>query len=319
MTDALPPGVVPFDVAESQKLAAHNFITVVFGGYKTGKTHFWNQSVRPLYVVYLDTNPNLDSHLLKSRGFGDEVYILRIPPIPYKDLTEEIAKSYLDKIEKFAEWAKENARKNVAEGKPGGTFVVDGATYLKGYLEKFYLTESPTLGYRPAAGSRAAYSTYDFVKPNSAIFEFVSGFTQQSLDAIFVFEGRQIWRNELDSKGVAKSVKTDAWKSTRPDRLPFAVNAEIETMKVVERANPSDNKSPLISRMKMRVVYNSENPAFDHMVFDALGHQQFKEMMLSEAVGTEALKDAKHISEVTRANSSGLMETEDEEVADVAE
>jgi len=308
-----------FDKVVSQAQAASNFIAIVYGGYKTGKTHFWNQSIRPLYVVYLDTNPNLETHLIKSsENFGDEVYKLVLRPVPYEQLTPKLCEEYLDKIQAFADWAKAHAAEEVAKGNPGGTFVVDGATYLKGYLEKFYLGESATLGYRPKQGERSGISTYDYVKPNGALFEFIAGFTGQKLDCVLVFEGRPVWRKVVNSKGQEESQRTDAWRSTRPDRVPFAVNVEVETMKVLERLNPADNKSPTVSKMKVRVLFNSENPAFDHMVLDGegMGFQRLKEILLSEAVGYDALEKAKHISEVVRANTSGLLIEEGGEDAD---
>lgn len=317
----LPPGVEVFDPEASKAQAARNFLVIVYGGYKTGKTDFWNQAQRPLYVVYLDTNPNLETHLIKSsKVWGDEVYKLVLPPMKYEELTEAIAKDYLDKIDKFAEWAKQHANERVAEGKYGGTFVVDGATYLKGYLEKYHLGESPTLGYRPKRGERAAYSTYDFVKPNGAMFDFIAGFTRQNLDACFVFEGRPVWGTGTDGK----SFKTDKWRSTRPDRVPYAINAELETLKILERANPADNKSPMLSKFAIRTVYNSEEPKLDHLVLPAddhtLGFQRYKELLLAESVGIEFLQSigARHEDEIVRVGNNGgaLTGGEDDDAAE---
>lgn len=290
---------------------------LVYGGPKTGKTDFWNGALRPLYVVYLDTNPNLDTHLIKSsQAHGDEVYRLVIPPKKYSEVTEAWVTDVLERIDEFAEWAKANAAERVARGEHGGTFVLDGATYLKGYLEKFWLGESATLGYRPKKGERSSISTYDYAKSNGAFFDFIAGFTRQALDAVFVFEGRPIWADSMSGG----KVKTDKWRTTRPDRLPYAVNAEIETMKILERANPADNKSPMLSKFAIRTVYNSENPGLDHLVLPANDHslqfQKYKELLLAETVGMDVLQGAKHVSEVIPAGNTGLPGFSEEEEPD---
>ena len=315
MTD-LPPGVEVFDADKSKEAAARNFIVIVYGGYKTGKTDFWNNSDRPLYVTYLDTNPNLETHLLKSSpNYGEEIYKLVLRPMPYEDLTEAIAEDYLNRIESFADWAKQNARERAARGEYGGLFVLDGGTYLKGYLEKFHLGESATLGYRAKRGERSGISTFDYVKPNGAFFDFVAGFTGEPLDLVIVFEGRPVWAKQADGT----NVKTDKWRSTRPDRIPYAVNAEIETLKILERANPADNKSPLLSKFAIRTVYNSENPALDHVVIPAdnhsMGFKAFKALLLADSVGMDVLSNlgAKHESEIQRAGNNGLEEASEED------
>lgn len=305
-----------FDRAKSQESAARNFIVLVYGGYKTGKTDFWNNSDRPLYVTYLDTNPNLETHLLKSsEGYGDEVYKLVLRPMPYEELTEEIAEEYLNKIDAFAEWAKQNARERAAQGQYGGLFVLDGGTYMKGYLEKYHLGESATLGYRAKRGERSGISTFDYVKPNGAFFDFVAGFTGEPIDLVIVFEGRPVWVKTADGS----NTKTDKWRSTRPDRIPYAVNAEIETLKILERANPADNKSPMLSKFAIRTVYNSENPMLDHVVLPAdnhsMGFKAYKNLLLAESVGMDVLSalGAQHQDDITRVGNTGFEEANDEE------
>lgn len=297
-------GAEAYDEHVSKANAAKNFIVLAYGAPKAGKTHFAMQSQRPLYVAYLDTNPNLETHLLKSAPeWGDEIYKLVLKPMNYDDLTEAEAVGRITKLEEFAAEAKRYAKERRAQGLHGGTFILDGALYLKGYFEKALLGESATLGYRAKRGERGGPSTFDYAKSNAALFDFVSGFANEDLDFIAIFEGRPIYSKGLDARGNEISTKTDKWRSTRPDRIPFAVNAEIELLKTLERQDPSNNQSPLMSTPKLRVVLNSENYMFDHMVFPAMGFQRFKEMMLAPVVGDVVMQ---HESEVIRANDSGL-------------
>lgn len=309
----LPPGVVRYDEAAAKTAAATNFIALVYGGYKTGKTHFATRCKRPLYLVYLDRNPNIHTHLINSnRQWGDEVYELIIrPPKKYGDLTKEAAADILKKIDDFADWARQHAAERVAKGEYGGTFVLDGGTFFKGYCEKAILGESSTLGYRPAKGERSGITTYDYAKSNAAIVEFIGSFLGASMDACFVFEGRPMYKKVYE-EGREVSRKTDAWRSTRPDAVPYAVNAEVETLKVIERTDPTNNQSQQVVKPKIRIVFNSENFAFDNKVLDAKTFDQFKELLLVATVGVEALRTARPVHEVVRANDSGMPGGEDE-------
>lgn len=317
MTDSepgLPPPpsfVSPLVVEVAKVLAAQNFIVNVSGGPKTGKSHFAFRSKRPLYLVYLDTNPNVYTHLLKSSALmGEEVYHLIIKAPEYKDLTEQGAKDILDQIEEFATWAKANARARVQQGLYGGTFVVDGMTFFKGYCEKAILGESVTLGFRPKKGETSGISTYDYAKSNGAVFEFISGFVGEALDACFVWEGRPVYKDVINSSGRTESKRTDAWKSTRPDRIPYAVNAEVEMLKALERMDPTNNQSPLLSVPKLRIVMNSENLGLDNMVIPAKTFDEFKEMLLVPTVGAEVMKQALPTAAIIRANDAGFPTTE---------
>lgn len=299
-----PSSVTKYDETAAKAAAARNFIVMAYGGPKSGKTHFAMQSQRPLYIAYLDTNPNLQTHLLKScPDWGDEVYSTVFKPMSYDDLTEGEAVKRIAEVEALAAWAKDNARERVGQGQHGGTFILDGAIYLKGYYEKAILGESATLGYRAKKGERGGPSTFDYAKSNAALFDFIAGFSGESLDLIAIFEGRPVYTKGLDNKGNEISTKTDKWRSTRPDRIPYAVNAEVELLKTLERVDPSNNQSALVSKPQIRIVLNSENFALDHMVLPAVGFQGLKELLLSETVGDVVLR---HESEIVRANDAGL-------------
>ncbi len=310
-----PPGVQGFDPSISKQAAASNFTVSVHGGPKAGKSHFAFNSERPLYVVYLDANPNIHQHMLKSsQKYGDEVYYIIISPLngkKYADFTLAEAEEILDKIEQFRDWAVMHALERKLEGKHGGTFIVDGMIYFKGYLEKAILGESVTLGWRPKRGESTDISTFDYAKTNGAIFEFVSSFVNQPLDAIFVWEGRPVYKDVLDGRGRVQSKRTDAWRSTRPDRMPFGLSAEVEALKVLERLNPADNQSPLLTIPKLRIILSADTIGMDQMVIPAKEFADFKRMMLEPTTGDlDELARAVPAAAVLRANDVGMNLTE---------
>jgi len=303
----MPKGVSVFTPEASKRMAASNFVVSVHGAPKAGKSHFAFRSVRPLYLVYLDTNPAVHTHLLKSSEvYGDEVYQLIIAPVAYDKLTQDRAKEILDQIEEFAEWAKASAIERGINGQPGGTFVIDGMTIFKGYCEKAILGESVTLGFRPKQGEHSGISTYDYAKSNAAVFEFVAGFAGAQLDACFVWEGRPIYKDVVNSRGKVESKRTDSWKSTRPERMPYAINAEVEMLMALERIDPANNQSPLISVPKLRVVLNSENIGLNNMVIPAKDFQGFKQLLLDPVVGSVTELQAIPAAAVIRANEAGF-------------
>ena len=303
-----PAGIVSFNKDASRYAAASNFTVSVHGGPKTGKSHFAFNSERPLYVVYLDTNPNVHTLMLKtSEIHGAEVYHLIITPQKYRDVTVESAQDNLDQIEAFRDWAVANALERKLEGKHGGTFIIDGMVFFKGYCEKAILGESVTLGWRPKSGETTNISTYDYAKSNAAVFEFMSSFVNQPMDAVFVWEGRPIYKDVINTRGKMESKRTDAWRSTRPERIPFGVSAEIEALKVLERLDPSSNQSPLLTVPKLRIILNSENLGLDQMVIPAKTFKDFKRMLLEPTVGDlDELAKAVPAAAVIRANDAGF-------------
>lgn len=319
MTNSLPSFVQAYSLEAAKQAAATNFTAAVHGGPKVGKSHFVFRAERPLFVVYLDTNPNVHTHLIKSSAelkdpknldlgtFGDEIYQLIISPRPYKELTVADAEKILDQIEEFRDWAVQTAYERKAEGRPGGTFVVDGMLYFKGYCEKAILGESVTLGWRPKRGESTEISTYDYAKSNAAVFEFVSSFVNKPIDAAFTWEGREIYKDVIDSRGKVQNKKTDAWRSTRPTRMPFMLSAEVEALKVLERANPADNKSPLITLPKLRIITNAEGLNLDQMVIPATTFYGLKRLLLEPTIGDlEVARLAVPASAVLRANDAGF-------------
>lgn len=302
---SLPPGVSAYDEAVEKEKAAENFVALVFGGPKTGKTHWALRSAQPLHLAYLDTNPGLPGHLLRlAKEVGDNIdtHVWKVPP--YSKLSEEVAQAEVKRVEDYAEWCISEAYKAKAAGKPGGTFMFDGALMLKGLYEKLLLGESVTLGYRPGKGGRS-FRNVEYAKPNAALFELVSRFAGVPMDAIFIFEGRSIYKDTWED-GKKTSTMTDKWRSSRPARIPYAVNTEIECLMAMERANPADNTSPLLAKPKIRIVYNSEQLILTNLVLDAKGYSNLKSMMLTPVLGKDALEGAQAASTVMRANTEEI-------------
>lgn len=254
MTDlALPPGVRPYNRGESIAAARKNVNVAVFGAAKTGKTYFAVRSERPLYIAYLDPNPNLDAQLVQSEqdGFTGEVYKLVIPTMKYSLLTDDEATKRVRMVEQFADWARATARTKAAAGEPTGAFVIDGAVKLKGYIEKMLLGESATLGYRAQRGQRGGPSTYDYAASNAYMMDVVSAFAGVPLDVVTTWEGRRIWDPTFDDTGRRVGASpTDRYSSSMPDVASYAIGAQVETF---------IDQVPIVVDNKLTGQYRYEN------------------------------------------------------------
>lgn len=296
------PGVHTFETSSAIERAHKNMIVTVYGATKTGKTHFALRAPRPLYLVYLDPNANMDAHLLKAEaeGMDGEVNFLAFPPLEYKLLTNEEAHRRIGLIEDFARQAR-------AEQK-GGTFVVDGCIMLKGLYEKALVGESPTLGFRAAAGSRAGYSTYDFAKSNGALRDFVQAFVGSDLDVIITWEGRFVWKESTDENNKKKSVKTSEVRTSMPDALPFAINLNMETMMVISKTPDGQGGQRMVVEPVFRLGWNSyDTIKWSGMVIPAVPFELLKAMLLSDLPAPETALPMG--AEIVRANTESLDET----------
>ncbi len=74
---SLPPGVLAYNEANEKAKAAENFVALVFGGYKTGKTHWALRCPQPLRLVYMDNNPGLPAHLVRvAKEIGKDTVVV---------------------------------------------------------------------------------------------------------------------------------------------------------------------------------------------------------------------------------------------------
>ena len=275
-----------FDVAEALEVAQENCLVFVFGAPKTGKTHFALRSGNPRYVAYLDTLPVLEYAVLKAGTEGYDpkaVEFLKVPPLlgkSYEDFTQADAQRIVQAVEDFAATARNKARAAKAAGQPVGTFVLDGMTLLKGYYEKAILGESATLGYRAEKGERGGPSRFAYARSNAALRDFVTQFAVSPLDVVMTWEGRPKWE---DDKPTAR------YKSTRPDLLPYCVNAEVETIKILE---PVVERNVQVGERvipSLRIHYSSYDPALDGRVMKARGFTALKEVFLATLDEAEEL------------------------------
>ena len=290
-----PTGVETFDRESAIRTAKKNMVITVFGDSKTGKTHFAIRCARPLYLAYLDPRPDIHQMLLKaeSEGYEGPVELLVIPPIPYKDLSRYEAEARVRKVEAFGEWAREQAA-----GGSGGTFVLDGGTMFRGYLEKALIGESQTLGWRAEKGERGGPSRFDSVKSNSAMRDFVGQFAGSALDVIFVWEGRQIYSNDQP---------TSRYKTTMPKQVPFALNAQVETLVVLEPVVVNQQQVGYTAVPEIRIDWNSYDLGLYDRRLPAMGFDALKRLFLVDVpAGTAEESLLVPGNTYTRANNEGL-------------
>lgn len=303
--DNLPLGVEAFDHNTAVVSAKSNVILAVFGESKSGKTHFAVRCQRPLYIAYLDPNTNLDYHLLNAeKQYPGDVYKLVIPPIRYEDLSKYEAQTRVDRVEEFAKWARAEAEQAVEAGKPAGTFVIDGCTLLKGYLEKALLGESTTLGWRPAKGETGGPNRFAYAQSNAYIRDIVSGFVHSKLDVVLVWEGRPVYSNgELTSR----------YKSTMPLQVPFAVNAQVETLVALEPIVENGVRVGMQAVPELRIGWNAYSMDLQDRRMPAVDFATLKDIFLADVPGVVAAEMLRPAGEeVIRANLGSILESGEE-------
>jgi len=309
--------LTPFDLDAALREAVSNFVLSIYGAPKTGKTTLALTGQRPLHVVYLDTNPGImEAMVASAKKYGTDGLTHSVHrPLQYSALTQEEAQRRIASIEADAHKFLADAEARYAKGEPGGTFVVDGGTMLKGYYEKALLGQSATLGWRASKGERGGPSTFDYAQSNQALFDFIAQFNGAKCDAVFVFEGRRVYK-EVFEDGRKVSKATDKYRSSRPDRLPFALSAEIETLKVMERVDPSNAESALITTPSVRVAYSGSTIAFDNTVLPVSAFDGslmgLKQLLMGDTIPDAVFKQMKSGNSVVRANDAGLLSTPDD-------
>lgn len=290
MNLALPPGVEAYDRVEGAQRVWSNIVVSAYGATKRGKTHFGVRADSPRYVCWADPNDTLDYHLLKAEADGystDDTFVQRIPPIALRDLTRENAQANVDAIEQFAKWAVQDSARRVAAGEPGGTFILDGATMFKGYLEKAMLGESQTLGWRAEKGQRGGPSRFDAKLPNYRIRDFFAMFGQTGLDALLIWEGRQHWEGDNP---------TDRYNSTMPGAADFAVNAIVELVLVKkDRTGTVNGVTKVIGtevEHRVRIGYNSFDSGLNDVTLPLPdGFKGLKELLLADVPVPEEMRE----------------------------
>ena len=271
--------------AELEKKAWSNVVVNVTGESKSGKTHLAIRSEGPRYVAYLDRNTSLSFQILKAADDGFEwdesnEEIEEVTPVPYSDLTVEEAEKRVQIVERLIGRAITKSKILASQGNHGGTFIIDGALLLKGYIEKWKLGESATLGYRAKRGERGV-SPLQYAESNSYFNDLVSRFAGQNIDLVLTWEGRRIWEEYYDDGGAKQRRATNRFRSTGPESMSYAVNAEVQAMAVTEPV-VENNKVTDQLRVKHRVLigYNAFNSNLRGRVVRVDSFKELKELFL---------------------------------------
>ena len=285
-----------------ERTAWSNLIINITGESKSGKTHLAVRCRGPRYIANLDRNTSLSYQLVRAdeEGFTwtdlDEVET--ITPIPYSDLTVEEAEKRVRLVETLARRAIEQSKASALLGRHGGTFIIDGALLLKGYIEKWKLGESSTLGYRAKRGERGV-STLQYAESNSYLNDFIGRFAGQNIDLILTWEGRRVWENFSDDAGVRQSRPTNRFRSSGPESMSFAINAEVQTVAIAEPI-VENNRVTDQYRIKHRVLigYNafSSNLRGRMVVVDSFN--ELKELFLDGIEDSRFIKPEAEVVEI---------------------
>lgn len=276
---------------ELQQRAWRNIIINITGESKSGKTHLAVRSSGPRYIAYLDRNTALAYQLLNAEkeGFPYElVEVEEILPVPYESLTVEMAEEYVRKVEVLASRAIREAVQLGLQGLHGGTFIVDGALILKGYIEKWKLGESSTLGYRAKRGDRGV-SQIQYAESNAYFNDFVGRFAGQNIDLILTWEGRRVWEEYFDDNGSKQRRATNRFRSSGPESMSFAINAEVQTLVEAEDV-VVNNRLTGEQRFKHKVLigYNAFNTNLRGKKVKIDSFNELKELFLGDVVPPES-------------------------------
>lgn len=269
---------------ELARKAWQNIIVNITGESKSGKSHLAIRSDGHRYIVYLDRNTTLAYQLLSAEADGfpyveDEVDILELPPIPYADLTVQEAENRVTAIWDFAKRAIQEAENKRASGQRGGTFIVDGALLLKGYMEKWRLGDSATLGYRAKRGDRGV-SQVQYAETNALFNDFVSLFAGRNIDLILTWEGRRVWEEYHDETGAKQRRATNNFRSSGPENMSYAVNAEVQTMAIGEDVIENNMRVGKRYVHRVQIGYNAFNTAMRGRQVKVNSFRELKELFL---------------------------------------
>lgn len=286
-----PAGVITWTPEVGHKGARTNVMVEVFGQSKSGKTHLIVRCARPLYVLHLDPNDNLDVHLLKAGDdFPGEVHVVKVPPVRYSMLTEEEAKRRIAMAWEFADWARSEAREHAAKGEPTGTFIIDGGTKFKGYFEKALLGESATLGWRAKKGERGGPSTIEYAASNAALNDFITSFVGTPLDFAITYEGRRIWAETRDpDTNRKKSTPTENFRSSSPESTAFGMKAQVETLKAREKVQTAPGEHVTVIVPKIKLGWNAYGIHLEDRTMNAKTFAELKELLLGDLPAEEVL------------------------------
>lgn len=294
--------------------AKKNAIVVAFGTPKSGKTELGTSTSLPWYGIHLDPNNNLNEHLLARHTTYPDSFTanpLYIPPVPYRLLTKDLAQQY---VEQCVQYIADAQRRAIDRNEPG-LFLIDGGKRLRGYIEKWLLGESTTLGFRAEAGQSGGPATVEYAKSNAYFNDIINSFVGTPLHVVLTLEAREIWRDSVDDRGRKKRVPSGKYEPKlsggKDNEISYTLNALIETLVEVENGPVVDNKQTYSYVHKIKFDYvgfvgmdflrgrTMPSPTFDQL----LG-------LLHSNIPADTVLDAPH--EIQRMDMSGLDEGEEE-------
>jgi hypothetical protein len=291
------------------KAAHRNKIIGVYGTPKTGKSQLAISTHLPLYVAHLDPNNNMQEHLLARHAKFPDAYTAEpvfIPVVPYKDLTEELAGDFVQRLERyFAE-----ARQRAALRDEPGVLVIDGGKRLKGYVEKWKLGESATLGYRAEAGGHGP-SQIQYAETNAYFNDLINAFVGSNLHVIVTFEAREKWvetRDDNNRKTRRPSGKYEPkMPGGREGELIYTLNALVETLVEAVPSAVVDNKQiyAYVHKIRFDVI---GIVGMDYLLNRTMPATSLDDLLdlLNSNIPAETLVDAPH--EIQRMDMGGLEE-----------
>lgn len=297
--------------------AKKNAIIIAYGTPKTGKTAMGTSTAMPWYGVHLDPNNNLNEHLLARHQQYPDAYTaapLYVPIMPYKMLTRELAGQYVEQIEEYAA----DARRRAMERDEPGLFLIDGGKRLRGYIEKWLLGESTTLGFRAEAGQSGGPATIEYSKSNAYFNDIINAFVGSPLHVLLTFEAREKWVDSTDERGRKKRIPSGKYEPKmsggKENEIAYTVNALIETLVEAEPGPVVDFKQTYQYVHKIKFDYvgfvgmdflrgrTMPTPTFDDLL-----------ALLHSNIPAEQVLDAPH--EIQRMEMAGLDAGSEEEEA----
>ena len=293
--------------------AKKNAIIIEFGVPKSGKTKLGTDTKLDLYIAHLDPNDNLNEHLLARHEKYPDAYTeqpLWIPPTPYRMLTREIAQQYVEKVEAYAAAARARAANT---GRPG-LFFLDGGKRLKGYVEKWKLGESSTLGFRAQAGNTGPIQI-QYAESNAYFNDIINAFVGSSLHVVVSFEAREVWVPTVDDRGRTTRKPSGKYEpkmsSGKENEISYTVNALIETLVEAEKGAVVDNRQMWNYVHKIRFEYLGF-VGMSHLRNRTMPSPSFDELLdlLHSNIPAETVLDTPH--EIVRMDMSGVESGEEE-------
>ena len=137
------------------------------------------------------------------------------------------------------------------------------------------------MGYRAKRGERGV-SPLQYAESNAYFNDLVSRFAGQNIDLVLTWEGRRIWEEYYDDSGQKQRRATNRFRSTGPESMSYAINAEVQTTAIVENVI-ANNKVTDQQTVKHRVLigYNAFDSNLRGRMVKIDSFKELKELFLN--------------------------------------